>query len=209
MTAATAEPCDSYTTPLLWQRAGRQEVVVMGGLVLDAYDPASGRRMWHLPELEGNRVITGPVAADGLIYLTQGMRRPLLAVRPGGDGLRGPGDVVWRHTEATPDSPTPVVWRGLLYLVTDQGIAKCLDARSGEMKWTERLKGAYRASPLAAGDRIYFLNTKGLTTVVAAGAQFQRLAENPLDDTTFASLAASDGRLYLRGNKSLYAIETR
>ncbi len=208
-TSATAEPCDSYTTPLVWQRAGRAELVVMGGLILDAYDPQTGRRMWNLPELEGNRVITGPVAADGVIYLTQGMRRPLLAVRPGGEGQRGPGDVLWRHTEATPDSPTPVVSRGLLFLVTDQGIAKCLDARSGQVQWTERLKGAYRASPLAADGRIYFLNTKGLTTVVAAQRELQRLAENPLDDTMFASPVAVAGRLYLRGNKSLYAIDAR
>jgi outer membrane protein assembly factor BamB len=205
-TNATAEPCDAYTTPLLWQRGGRPEVVVMGGLILDAYDPQSGRRVWHLPELEGNRVITSPVIANGVIYLTQGMRRPLLAVRPGGDGQRGPNDVLWRHTEGTPDSPTPTVSGGLLFLVTDQGIAKCLDARSGQVQWAERLKGAYRASPLAADGRIYFLNTKGLTTVVAARRQFQRLAENPLDDTMFASPVAVDGRLYLRGNKSLYAI---
>jgi outer membrane protein assembly factor BamB len=207
MTGATLEPCDSYTTPLVWQRGAQTEVVVMGGLVLDAYDPANGRQTWRLPDLEGNRVITGPVAADGVIYFTQGMRRPLLAVRPGGPGLRGQGDVLWRHTDATPDSPTPVVWRGLLFLVTDQGIATCLDARTGEVKWTERLKGAYRSSPLAAEDRIYFLNTKGLATVVAAGPQFKRLAENALDDTMFASPVAVGGRLYLRGNKSLYAIQ--
>lgn len=209
MTGATSEPCDAYTTPLVWQRGGQPEVVVMGGLVLDAYDPATGRQTWRVPDLEGNRVITGPVAAEGVIYLTQGMRRPLVAVRPGGDGLRGPSDIVWRHTEATPDSPTPVVWRGLLFLVTDQGIAKCLDARNGEVKWTERLKGAFRASPLAAEDRIYFLNIKGQATVVAAAAQFKRLADNALDDTTFASPVAVGGRLYIRGNKSLYAIDGR
>jgi outer membrane protein assembly factor BamB len=208
-TRATAEPCDAYTTPLVWQRNGRPEVVVMGGLVLDAYDPQTGRRLWYLAELEGNRVITSPVAAEGMLYLTQGMRRPLLAVRPSGEGQRGSSDVLWRHSEATPDSPTPVVSRGLLFLVTDQGIAKCLDARSGQVQWTERLKGAYRASPLAAAGRIYFLNTKGLTTVVAAKGEFQRLAENALDDTMFASPVPVAGRLYLRGNTSLYAIEGR
>ena len=58
----------------------------MGGQMLDAYDPANGKRLWYLPGLIGNRTITGPVAADDMIYVTQGMRQPLLAVRPGGDG---------------------------------------------------------------------------------------------------------------------------
>jgi outer membrane protein assembly factor BamB len=75
------------------------------------------------------------------------------------------------------------------------------------MQWKERLKGEYRASPLAADGRIYFLNTQGLATVVAASPRFDRLAENQLDDETLASPIVSDGRLYLRGRKALYCLE--
>ena len=77
MTEATAEPCDSYITPILRRAGGRLELVVVGGLMLDAYDPATGKQQWYLPDLVGGRTITGPVAAHGMIFATQGMRQPL------------------------------------------------------------------------------------------------------------------------------------
>ncbi len=206
MTAATKESCDSYTTPILWKNNGRTELVVMGGQMLDACDPATGKRLWYLPELVGNRTITGPVAAHGMIYVTQGMQQPLLAVRPGGDGRRRRGDLAWTFSRGTSDSPTPVVWGESLMLVTNDGIARCLDAVTGRLQWKERLKGSYRASPLAADGRIYFLSTQGLTTVVAASPRFSRLAENQLDEETFASPIASDGHIFIRGRNRLYCL---
>ena len=206
MTAATRENCDSYTTPIFRQNGTRLELVVFGGQMLDAYDPETGERLWQLPDLTGNRTITGPVAGHGLIYVTQGMRQPLLAVRPGGEGKRTRQDIVWQLEQGTPDSPTPVVWGESLFLVTNDGIARCLDALTGRLQWKERLKGEYRASPLAADQRVYFLNTHGLTTVVGASPRFSRLAENQLDDETFASPAASDGRIFIRGRKALYCL---
>jgi outer membrane protein assembly factor BamB len=83
---------------------------------------------------------------------------------------------------------------------------KKLAAGKGDVQWEERLPGDYRASPLAADGRIYFLNTKGLATVVAASAQFKKLAENQLDDETIASPTVSQSKIFVRGRKSLYAI---
>lgn len=206
-TDAPAEYCDSYTTPIFWQNHGRTEMVVMGGQILDAYDPLTGRRLWYLPDLVSNRVITGPVAAGAVIYVTRGKSGPIEAVRPGGDGRRTRDDVVWRYDEGTPDSPTPVVWGGLLFFVTNNGIAKCLDARTGQLQWKERLGGSYRASPLAAEGRIYFLDTRGRTMVVSASRRFDRLTENRLDDETFASPIASNGKLFIRGRKWLYCLK--
>lgn len=207
MTAATAESCDSYTTPIFRRQSDRVELVVMGGQMLDAYDPASGKQLWYLPGLTGNRTITGPVMANDMIYITQGMRQPMLAVRPTGEGERPRRDIVWKVEQATPDSPTPVVWGEWLYMVTNDGIARCLNAQTGRQSWKERLKGEYRASPIAAEGRVYFLNTKGLCTVISASSRFDRLTENPLDDQTLASPAVSDGKLYIRGRKMLYCIK--
>lgn len=206
MTAATHENCDSYTTPLLWKRGERTELVVFGGQMLDAYDPADGRQLWSLPDLIGNRTITGPVAANDMIFVTQGMRSPLLAVKPGGEGKRTRKDVAWQLRDGTPDSPTPVVLGERLYLVTNDGITRCLEAATGRLYWKERLKGEYRASPLAADGRIYFLNEQGLTTVISAEKKFNKLVENPLDDDTVASPIASDGKIFIRGKKALYCI---
>lgn len=204
--SVTSEPCDAYTTPIFRSVGGRTEMVIMGGQTLDAYDPASGRRLWWLEGLDGNRVITGPVAAGGRIFATEGMRKALLAVDPRGDGVQAPATIAWKYDQATPDSPTPVVVDKLLFMVSDNGIAQCLDAGSGELRWKERMPGSYRASPLAADGRVYFLNMEGLATVVAAEPTLRRLAENKLDDKTIASPAVAGGRLYLRGQKALYCV---
>jgi len=206
MTAATSEACDAYTTPVFWSKNGRPQMIVMGGLVLDGYDPQSGKQLWQLAELGGDRTITSSVVAGDVLYTTEGKRAALLAVRLVGEGKRPASDILWKDDQNTPDSPTPVVSGGRVYTVADNGIARCLDARSGEVRWKERLPGQYRASPLAADGRIYFLNMEGLCTVVADGAQFEKLAENRLGDATIASPAVSAGRIFIRGNKALYCI---
>jgi outer membrane protein assembly factor BamB len=138
--------------------------------------------------------------------VTQGMRNPLVAVRRGATGPLDDDRVVWSYDRGTSDSPTPVVWAGLLFFVTNDGFATALDAETGEVAWRERLPGQYRASPLAAVKRIYFLNVSGLTTVVEASRSFRKIAENKLDDETFASPVAATGRLYVRGRQSLYCL---
>lgn len=205
-TDAPAESADSYTTPVFHQTDGRTEMIVMGGQILDAYDPATGRRLWWLDGLVGNRLITGPVVARGMVFATQGMRRDLLAVKLGGQGKLPRQDIVWSYDQGTPDSPTPVVWGNLVFLISDNGVARCLDAETGRLYWKERLKGDYRASPLAADQRVYFLNMTGLTTVVSASRRCDRLTENQLDDTTIASPVVSGGRIFIRGHKALYCV---
>lgn len=209
MTEATAEECDSYTTPLLFQTDGRWEMLVMGGNQLDAYDPASGRQLWYLPGIVGGRTITGPTVGQGMAFVTQGMRKDLLAVEVDGQGELSKRDIVWKETDATPDTCCPVLWRDLLFTVGDNGVAKCYDSHTGNLKWKKRMPGNYKASPVAAEGRIYFLNLEGLTTVVAANDRYDKLAENQLDDDTTASPAVSQGRIYIRGKKHLYALEKK
>ena len=205
-TTATAEECDAYTTPVVRQAGSRNELVVMGGNQLDAYDPATGKQLWYLPGLRGGRTVTGPTVADGLVFATQGKGGPLLAVRPVASGELSADAVAWKHTQGTSDSSTPVVSAGLLFWITDGGLAHCCDARTGEMKWKERLPGDYKASPVAAEGRVYFLNRSGLCTVVAASSEFTRLAANQVGGETIASPAVAGGRIYLRALSALYCL---
>ena len=209
MTGAEAEQCDSYTTPLVYRTPRGWQLIVMGGNQLDSYDPETGEQLWYLPQIVGGRTITGPTAGQGMVFATQGMRKDLMAVKLGGEGKLTRRDVVWRQNEATPDTCCPVLWRDLLFTVSDDGIAKCYDAYTGHVKWKKRLGGNYKASPIAAEGRVYFLNMHGVATVVAAGDRFEKLAENTIDDETTASPAASGGRIYLRGKKHFYAIEKK
>jgi outer membrane protein assembly factor BamB len=206
MTGAKSEEGDSYTTPLLAKLGGAEQLVVMGGNQLDAYDPASGRQLWFLPGLVGGRTVTGPTIAGDVIYTTRGLRGPLAAIKPTGTGEQSPRSILWTHSEGTPDTCSPVVWGELLFVVADDGIARCFETQSGHLKWRERLKGKYKASPIAAEGRIFFLNTEGLATVVSASPRFDKLVENQLDDATLASPATSDGQIFIRGSKHVYCI---
>ena len=89
----------------------------------------------------------------------------------------------------------------------DCGIAQCFNAQTGRLLWKERLPGEYRASPVVAEGRVYFLNMQGLTTVVSASDPFQLLSQNQLEADTMASPALSDGKLYIRSRKWLYCIQ--
>jgi len=205
-TGAEGEARDAYTTPVLRHVDDRTELVVMGGNRLDAYDPETGERRWYLPNLVGGRTITGPTVAHDMVYATEGKKGPLLAVRPSGLGELSRRDIEWRYRQGMPDTCCPVVWSDLLFAVSDDGVARCIDARTGHLQWKHRLKGDYKASPIAVHGRIYFLNTAGLCTVVSAAPRFDKLTENRLDAETLASPIASDGRLFIRGRKHLYCI---
>jgi outer membrane protein assembly factor BamB len=207
MTGATAEHCDAYTTPLVRTANGKTEVIVVGGEQIDAYDPATGKQLWYLPDFKGNRTITGPTIAGDVLYTTGGMRGPLTALKLGGTGKLLPEAIVWQHTRATPDSPSPVVANGLVFMVSDNGIASCVDAKMGQLKWgDQRFPGEHKASPLAAAGRVYFLSVAGRCTVVAAEEKFEKLAENSIGDETIGSIAATAGRLYIRGKTALYCV---
>ena len=206
-TEAKSEECDAYTTPVFYDDEDGTRMVVMGGNELTAYDPANGREIWKLPKLVGGRTVTGPTIGVGMVYTTIGMRGSMLAVRIGEKGELSRQSVAWEHRRGTSDSCCAVLWDGLLFTVTDDGVARCFDANVGAIKWQQRLKGSYKASPVAADGRVYFLNTSGLCTVVPATQRFEKLAENLLDDETVASPAISDGHIYIRGKKRLYAIE--
>lgn len=206
MTAAKAEECDAYTTPVFTQVDGKTQMIVMGGNQVDGYDPDTGKQLWFLPHIVGGRTVTSPTVADGLAIVTQGKGGPLLGIKLGGKGELPRRAIAWRVDQGSPDSCTPVVWGNHLFVIPDAGIARCFDLHSGRMIWTERLKGEYKASPVAAEGRIYFLNLHGVCTVVAASEHFEKLAENQLDDETVASPAISDGHIFIRGRKALYCL---
>jgi outer membrane protein assembly factor BamB len=206
LTPAHAEEFDAYTTPVFRTAAHATEMVVMGGNQLDAFDPLTGRQLWYLPGIVGGRTVTGPTVGRDLVFATQGKRGPFLAVRPEGEGKLPPAAVVWKQPQGTADSSSPIAWQDWVFWITDNGIAQCYDARTGVLQWKERLSGDYKASPVIAAGRMYFLSMSGLCTVLAAGPRFEKLAENKIDDETIASPALADGRIYLRGKKFLYAI---
>ena len=108
-----------------------------------------------------------------------------------------------------PTQPSPIYVRPHLYAITDGGIATCYKPDTGDIVWQERVGGNHSASPVFTDSRIYFLSEAGETTVIAPSAEFKVLARNPLNEKCQASIAVSQGSLFIRGEKNLYCIGSR
>jgi outer membrane protein assembly factor BamB len=199
----------SFHTPLLIDANGRRQVISAGSNSVSAYDPRTGDEIWRV-RYEGYSVIPRPVYGHGLLFIVTGYdRSSLIAVRPDGKGDVTDTHVAWRMTRNAPHTPSPLLVGDELYVVSDAGIATCLDAKTGRIHWTERLGGAFSASPIDADGQVYFQNETGVGIVVKAGRKYELLARNDLDERTLASCAAADGALFIRTEKHLFRIGKR
>lgn len=210
-TAAIRESPDSYTTPALLRYGKTTEIVITGGDCVTGHEPATGKELWRANGLnpENNpsyRIVASPIIFNEIIYVPTRVK-PLLALKAGGRGDVTSSHVLW-STVNGPDVPTPVTDGKYFYVVKDNGVMYCFDAKTGaEVYGQQRLKaGTYSGSPVLADGKIYVTNEDGVTTVVAAGPKFEVLAENSLNDYCLSSPAISDGRIYIKTSQNLYAI---
>jgi outer membrane protein assembly factor BamB len=134
-------------------------------------------------------------------------RNNLLAIRHGGRGDLTGTNVIWNMQKFLPNCPSPLIYQGVMYLIKDGGILTALDPRTGRILKQGRLAGAldtYYASPVAAAGKVFLLSQQGKATVIKAGADWEVLAVNDLDDDTFATPAIFDNKLYLRTRGTMY-----
>ena len=197
----------SYTTPLVIQVDGRDQVVSIGAYRAAAYDPQTGREIWRVSYGDGFSNVPRPVFSHGLVFIGTGFQEPsMLAVRPTGTGDVTNTHVAYTIERGAPFTPSPLIVGDEFYMVSDIGVASCLDVKTGKIHWQQRVPGNYSASPVFADNRIYFLSEEGVATVIAPGKEFRRLAVNTLDGTTFASIAVSQGTFFIRSDSHLYRI---
>ncbi len=131
----------------------------------------------------------------------------LVAIRPAGRrGDLTDSGVVWRYTKSLPNTSSPLLVDGILYLIKDGGIATSLDPQTGAPLKLARLSAIdkYWASPVAADGKIFMVSEGCAVTVLKPASEWEVLAVNRLDDHCFATPAIADGRLYLRSTKALY-----
>jgi len=129
-----------------------------------------------------------------------------LAVRLDGRGDVTKSKIVWKLDRGIPRTPSPLLVGNELYVVSDNGIATCIDARTGEELWRARFDGNYSASPIYADGRIYFLSEEGVSIVIEPGRQLKHLATNELNGPTLASMAVSHNSFFIRSATHLYRI---
>jgi outer membrane protein assembly factor BamB len=195
----------TYATPLIVDLHGKAQLISNGADWLYGYDPENGRELWKMPYgIPGFSMGCRPVAGLGMVFYTTAFPNPAMEGARC-DGAEAPS-VAWNHPKGAPTTSSPLLVDDLLYFVSDGGIVTCLDAKTGEEIYRERLGGDFRASPLLADGRIYFFSSKGTGYVLASGRKFEVLAKNDLDGQIRASPAAVQGDFYVRTLKALYRI---
>jgi outer membrane protein assembly factor BamB len=200
----------SWATPVLVSTGGRDELVTSGSQLIVAYDPATGRELWRMKGLESNAVTT-PLVGDGVVVLSSGYPSKVsIAVQPGGSGdITGSSRILWRYNKGSAYVPSPILYDGHVYLMTDKGLLTCLDARTGEVRYEGArppVPASFTASPVAVNGHLFLTSQDGDTFVVKAGPRFDVVGTNSLGEAVSASAAVAGGRIYLRGETHLFAI---
>lgn len=197
----------AYTTPLVVRLPAGDQLISPGAYRAVAYEPGTGKEIWEVKYGDGFSNVPRPVYGNGLVFICSGFQQPsLLAVRVDGHGDITKKHVAWTLKRGVPLTPSPLLVGDELYMVTDNGIATCVDGKTGTEHWRARMEGNFSASPIYADGRIYFLSEEGLTVVMAAGKKFQPLATNELDGETLASMAVSGGSIFVRSRTHLYRL---
>jgi outer membrane protein assembly factor BamB len=209
-TLRTAPERGGWTTPVLVKVGDKQELVLNGEKAVTGYDPATGKELWHCKSFIGRGEPTVTPGAGGLLFVVNGQPGDIYAVRPGGRGDVTKTHMAW-HTlrKGGRDQPSPILAGDFMVVANMAGLATCYEAPTGKVLWSERLKGSFSSSPVAAGGRVFFQNETGDTTVIEPGPELKVVAENTLGakrEVFRASLIPCGGQWFTRSDKAAYCI---
>jgi len=210
----------SWGTPTVAETPAGPVLVANASNFIRGYDPRNGKELWRLG---GSSKITAPtpVFGEGLFIVASGRQpeRPIFAIRPEArgnltlrEGETRSKAVAWSRTLRGPYMPTPLIYRGLLYVLDNHGIFDAYNVRSGEEAYRQRLPNigsGFSASPIAADGKIYLSSEDGEISVIAAGTRFRQIAANDMGEPLMATPALSEGVMYVRSSKSIFAIGRR
>ena len=199
----------AYGSPIVTEVDGHAVLLSTGADWLYAYDPTDGRELWKQAYgVLGFSIVPRPIVGHGMAFISTSFMQPeLLAVKlPSGDALP---EIAWRVKKSVPNIPSPILVGDEIVMVSDKGVATCLDADSGEVRFSERLGGNFCSSPLYADGRIWVGNREGQTFILTPGKEFHVEATNQLDGEIMATPIAVGPALFLRTDKAVYRIEKR
>ncbi len=197
----------AYSTPIIVTIGGKLQLVSAGSRAAMGYDPRSGDELWQVRFSSFSS--TGmPMFGHDRVFINTGFSKAnLVSVRTGGTGDITETHVDWTYRHGVPSKPSTLLVGDEIFMIHDDGIASCVDAKSGERVWRERLEGKFSASPVYAGGVILAPNHEGKTFVFRASRTYEPVAVNELDDGCMASPAVIANELYLRTKTHLYRIE--
>lgn len=187
-----------WSSPIVFESAGRPLIGVLSAPMLAAYDPADGREVWRVSDLEAE-IGTSPAVAGGRIFAGNEYTRFVAANADTGEEL-------WEWEDELPDIASPLAADDWVLLASSAGVVTCLDAASGELVWQHEYDDAFHSTPMAAAGRVYLTDSKGITHVIAAGRIHEPVATNDLGEACSATPAFARGRMFLRGTTHLVCI---
>ncbi|MEM7479510.1 MAG: PQQ-binding-like beta-propeller repeat protein [Planctomycetota bacterium] len=200
----------SFCTPLVIEVEGKTQLILPGSNVVQSLDPATGEEFWRL-SYDGYSVIPRPIYHEGLVFVCTGYNRPsILAIDPTGSGDVTKTHLRWQSKDRIPHTPSLIAYKTNIAMISDQGVATMVDAKTGEQVWRTRVDGGFSASPLLSGSMLYFLSEGGDCTVLdISGSQPKEVTVNSMDERCLASMAVYGKDLLLRSAQSLYRIGNR
>jgi outer membrane protein assembly factor BamB len=197
----------AHVSPIIVPGDDKPILISGAGDCLQGFNPKTGDLLWSV-YAQGEGVVPSPVAGAGRVFASSGFEKTTLR------GMRladATGDVTqthieWEQKKGVPTQPSPIFVNPYLYAITDGGVATCYAPDNGDVVWQERIGGNHCASPVYGEGRIYFLAEDGETTVIGVGSRFNVLAKNPVKEKCQASIAISQGQIFIRGEKHLHCI---
>ena len=213
----TRDDVPTWSTPTVHEVGGRTQLLVNGMRHVGAYDFKTGEEIWKLSG-GGDIPVPTPVVSEGLVYITNahGTMSPVYAIRDTAtgdvslkDGAATNAAVSWSYPRGGGYMATPLAYRGILYVVTYNGVLTAYDAKTGEKKYTQRLAdgtSAFTASPVAADDKVYLASEDGRVFVLKSGPAYELLATNDMTESTLATPAFSEGMMFWRTQNHVVAI---
>ncbi len=200
---------ECFTTPLPYRDDGSAQLIIASWGNVASYDIESGKFLW-MERIPTQQLVASMARSGELLCVGGGTWGPnaTIMMRLSNSNGRMGANTLWQSDKDTPWDCSPVIYDGKLFTISDTGKITCYDALTGAVFWNERLRGSRYLSSLVAGDgKVYACNTTGLTTVIAADAEFKIIAENDLNGRCYASPAIADGCILLRIADYLYCIE--
>jgi outer membrane protein assembly factor BamB len=202
----------SYCTPVVFDAAGKKQLVMSGTKCVASYAPDTGKQLWII-DGPTEQYVASLVLADGLLFLTTGFPEyHLMGIRPDGEGNVTDTHVAWHHKQLDAKEasyvPSPIAHGPYFFVVADTGHCYCYEAKTGKKRWAKKLGRRHSASPVSAGGLLYFPSDEGDTYVVKAGPEFELVAKNPLGEECYGSPAVSRGEIFLRTVNHLWCIGT-
>ncbi len=201
----------SWSTPLIVRAPQRTEMITSGNELIISYDPKTGRELWRTKGHESNAIAT-PVTGHGMVFVSAGFPlKRTIALKLGASGEldSSNANLAWRYNKGTAYVPSSILYGDYLYLMSDRGLLTCVDARTGQVIYEGArlpMPATFTASPVACEGRILLTSEDGDTFVIKAGPQHEVLATNSIEEPVYASLAVSNGMIFIRGEKNLYCV---